>query len=55
VTRAGRIGGLPVGFWAAGPGGRVEAAMGQFFLFGLKGKVVNNNLHQFILIFFQKQ
>jgi hypothetical protein len=53
ATRVGRFGGLPVGFWAAGPGGRAEAARGQLFPFRLKRKVVNSELCQFVLIFFR--
>jgi hypothetical protein len=30
VRRAGQFGGLPVGLWVAGPGWRMEMAMGQF-------------------------
>jgi hypothetical protein len=30
ATRAGLLGGLPVGFWAADPGGRVETVVGRF-------------------------
>jgi hypothetical protein len=29
VKRASRFGGLPVGFWAAGPSGRVKMAVGR--------------------------
>jgi hypothetical protein len=51
VARAGCFGGPPVGLWAAGPGAGAEAAMGRIFPFGLKGKVVNSNVCQFIFIF----
>jgi hypothetical protein len=30
VRRASQFGSLPVGLWAAGPGWRMEMAMGQF-------------------------
>jgi hypothetical protein len=36
ATRAGRLGSLPVGCWAASPGGRKGVAVGQFFLSGWK-------------------
>jgi hypothetical protein len=29
VKRASRFGGLPVGFWAAGPGGRLKTVVGR--------------------------
>jgi hypothetical protein len=32
VKRASRFSGLPVGFWAAGPGGRVKTAVGRISL-----------------------
>jgi hypothetical protein len=47
--RAGRFGGLLVGCWAWGPGGRGKIGRGPYFLAGRKGKVLLN-----ILMFFQK-
>jgi hypothetical protein len=40
--RAGRFGGLLVGCWASGPGGRGKIGHGPYFLAGRKGKVLLN-------------
>jgi hypothetical protein len=45
--RTGRFGGLLVGCWASGPGGREKIGRGPYFLAGRKGKVLLNIFNVF--------
>jgi hypothetical protein len=52
--RAGRFGGLLVGCWAWGPGGRGKIGRGPYFLAGRKGKVLLNIFNVFSEAYFDE-